>query len=451
MFCRFCGSQIPDGASFCPNCGANLAGPAAQQTPGYSQQAPGYSQQAPGNQTDPRYSPQGGQGPQGSRPAGGYRAQGHPASPGYGRKGKKAGYQGQDSYQTQAGTRRAASAGKAAKAAGKAGGLGKIALTAAAVAVGVGVAASVFSGGGDPPTGGTKHVYETTAGNSGNSSGSSSGKKSGGSSGKSDNSGKSSGKSDNTGKKTEKKKTNPISGGKIVAVNAPLTVVSETGFPFWDLSSVIAQYGTEAPKHIETLPFKNEIQISGDNITIKLPDIIDFTYEQDLGNMGKKTIHVYRDQLTLHGTIVKTGQTVQEDGVGYNPSDPSPAYYTAGTIDSIDAILDNGAFSAKWEEMTTGTHDYMLCKNMSTATYPRNGETEKFSKFYLTYFPNEDLYQMKIYLYGDTVTDSYYPMSGYKEKQFTVNSSYPYANYNIFLSSKFELRLAGENEGIMWK
>ena len=32
MFCRFCGTQIPDNAKFCPNCGADLA-PAPAPTP----------------------------------------------------------------------------------------------------------------------------------------------------------------------------------------------------------------------------------------------------------------------------------------------------------------------------------------------------------------------------------------------------------------------------------
>ena len=33
MFCRFCGTQIPDSVKFCPNCGANLAPAAPAETP----------------------------------------------------------------------------------------------------------------------------------------------------------------------------------------------------------------------------------------------------------------------------------------------------------------------------------------------------------------------------------------------------------------------------------
>ena len=54
MFCRFCGSELPDNAVFCSNCGARIVSQhqaANQQQPGYQQ--PGYQQQGyqqqPGN------------------------------------------------------------------------------------------------------------------------------------------------------------------------------------------------------------------------------------------------------------------------------------------------------------------------------------------------------------------------------------------------------------------
>ena len=57
MFCRFCGSELPDNAIFCSNCGARIVSQhqaANQQQPGYQQQGyqqPGYQRgyQQPGN------------------------------------------------------------------------------------------------------------------------------------------------------------------------------------------------------------------------------------------------------------------------------------------------------------------------------------------------------------------------------------------------------------------
>ena len=39
MFCRNCGTQMEDGASFCPSCGAKVEAENANQTPNGGQQA----------------------------------------------------------------------------------------------------------------------------------------------------------------------------------------------------------------------------------------------------------------------------------------------------------------------------------------------------------------------------------------------------------------------------
>ena len=33
MFCKYCGKEIPDGSTFCPECGANLTENTPPQTP----------------------------------------------------------------------------------------------------------------------------------------------------------------------------------------------------------------------------------------------------------------------------------------------------------------------------------------------------------------------------------------------------------------------------------
>ena len=112
MFCRFCGSELPDDAVFCSNCGARIVSlhqAANQQQPGYQQQ-------------------------------------------GYQQTGYQRGYQ------------QPGNAGANTRSPKKKGGIGKFALTAVAGVAGVALAANVMGGFGNlPGESGTSAAYETTA------------------------------------------------------------------------------------------------------------------------------------------------------------------------------------------------------------------------------------------------------------------------------------------------
>ena len=108
MFCRFCGSELPDNAVFCSNCGARIVSQqqAANQQPGYQQT--GYQQQ-------------------------GYQQTGYQQQ-GYQQTGYQRGYQ------------QGGDAGVSTRSPKKKGSIGKFALTAVAGVAGVALATHVMGG-----------------------------------------------------------------------------------------------------------------------------------------------------------------------------------------------------------------------------------------------------------------------------------------------------------------
>ena len=310
-----------------------------------------------------------------------------------------------------------ANVGAKTKAPKKKGGVGKLLLTAAAGVVGVTVAAKTMGGFGNlPEVFGIKPAYESTA-NPGN----------GGTSGQ--------------------KKVNPVSGGKIVAVDKPLIVLGETGNPYYELISGLEQYGKDVAKHMVTPPFNNEIQINGDKITVKLPMVGGFKFTLDNGT-EQADVYFFRDEITLHGTITDYGQAREGDGYHDETAQGRPLYYAAGVITGIDSILDGGAFSSKWVEPKSDGHEHLTLTGMGENR--RNGETNKFSKFVLNYYPDDGFYQMFIFLFGNKEKECYYP--GWDEDRYekVVEVPYPYGEYDILLVSDFDARMGGPKDEGSW-
>ena len=388
MFCRFCGSELPDNAVFCSNCGARIV----SQHQAVNQQQPGYQQ------------------------------------PGYQQPG----------YQQQPGM-----AGANTRPPRKKGGIGKFALTAVAGVAGVALATHVMGGFGNLPGGsGTSAAYETTARpGSGKNPGTGSGGK---------NSGTGSGKNSGTGSggANEQKKADPISGGRIVAVNKPLVILGETGNYNYELVSGIGRYGKDVGKHMETPPFNNEITIDGDQITVKLPMVAGFKFKADAGT-ETVDLFFYRDEITLHGTITDNGQAREGDGyMGGETSQRRQLYYAAGYFTRIESILPDGAFSSKWEEPNTDTHEHDTMRGMGVNR--RDGNTEEFSKFVLNYYPDDGFYQMFIGLYGDVYEERYYPHWDQDEYERNITKKYPQGEYDIVLTSDLDARMGGPKDGMDW-
>ena len=396
MFCRFCGSELPDDAVFCSNCGARIVSQqqaANQQQPGYQQ--PGYQQQ------------------------------------GYQQTGYQRGYQ------------QPGDAGANTRPPKKKGGIGKLALTAVAGAAGVALAANVMGGFGNLPGGsGTSAAYETTARpGGGKNPDTGSGKNPG-----TGNGGKNSGTG--SGGANEQKKVDPISGGRIVAVNKPLVILGETGNYHYQLTSGIGQYGKDVGKHMETPPFNNEITINGDQITVKLPMVAGFKFKADAGT-ETVDLFFFRDEITLHGTITDNGQAREGDGyMGGETSQRRQLYYASGHFTRIESVLPDGAFSSKWEERNTDTHEHDTMRGMGVNR--RDGETEEFSKFVLNYYPDDGFYQMFIGLYGDVEEERYYPHWEQDKYEHNITRKYPRGEYDIVLTSDFDARMGGPKDGMDW-
>ena len=406
MFCRFCGSELPDDAVFCSNCGARIV-----------------SQHQAANQQQPEYQ-----------------------QPGYQQQG----------YQQQPGN-----AGANTRSPKKKGGIGKFALTAAAGVAGVALAANVMGGFGNLPGGsGTSAAYETTARpgsgknhdtGSGKDSGTGgSGKDSGTGGGGKDSGTGNGGKDSGTGSggANEQKKADPISGGRIVAVNKPLVILGETGNYNYQLISGIDQYGKDVGKHMETPPFNNEITIDGDQITVKLPMVAGFKFKADAGT-EMIDLFFFRDEITLHGTITDNGQAREGDGyMGGETSQRRQLYYASGHFTRIESILPDGAFSSKWEEPNTDTHEHDTMRGMGVNR--RDGKTEEFSKFVLNYYPDDGFYQMFIGLYGDVEEERYYPHWDQDEYERNITKKYPRGEYDIVLTSDLDARMGGPKDGMDW-
>ena len=405
MFCRFCGSELPDNAAFCSNCGARIVSQhqaANQQQPGYQQ--PGYQQQE--YQQQPRY--------------------------------QQPGYQ-QQRYQQQPGN-----AGANTRPPKKKGGIGKFALTAAAGVAGVALATHVMGGFGNLPGGsGTSSAYESTArpGGGKDSNSGSGGKNSGTGSG-----GKNPGKE--SGGAAEQKKVDPVSGGRIVAVDKPLIILGETGNHHFQLYAGIEQYGRDVGKHMETPPFNNEITIDGNQITVKLPMVAGFKYKADTGT-ETVDLFFFRDEITLHGTITDNGQAREGDGyMSGEPSQGRQLYYASGHFNRIESVLSGGAFSSKWVEPNTDTHEHDTMRGMGVNR--RDGETEDFSKFVLNYYPDDGFYQMLIGLYGDVEEERYYPHWDQEEYEHNITRKYPEGEYDIILVSDYDMRMGGPKDVMDW-
>ena len=419
-FCRYCGAQVSDDAAFCPNCGSSLQESPAGSGNGYQQGPP----PGPGN----RYQQGSGYGyQQGPPPGPGSRYQ---QGPGYGYQpgplpGPGSRYQQGPGYRYQQGAPAGPGYGKPAKKVKKGGILGslvKVAVGAVAITAGVAVVSGVVgepgggSGGGGNPTYG---AYQQAGGQAGGNSGSG-------------------------------KKGSPISGGRLVSCNKPLRVLNETGYREYELMDAIDEYGKNAPSHIEVLPANNTVSINGDKITIKLPNVAFKSTCSRVSGVSPQTMLATRDELTIYGTITESGETVEgELYEDFERTGNRQVYYAAGPIDKIDGIAPNGAFTAGITDPATGSYEHISLKN--TYSHPRTGETSRFSKFSLDYFPEDDYYMLSIFLYGDGEENRYYSTLEEDEYSPHVDRPYPDYCYTIMLISDYSIRMASQYAVGIWK
>ena len=165
------------------------------------------------------------------------------------------------------------------------------------------------------------------------------------------------------------------------------------------------------------------------------------------GGSGSKLF--FRDEITLHGTITDNGQVREGDGLGLpNESQGRQVYYASGHFTRIDSFLSNGAFSSKWVERNTDTHEHDTWIGMGVNR--RDGETEDFSKFVLNYYPDDGFYQMNIGLYGDIEEERYYPHREQDKYEHNKSTKYPRGEYDIVLISDFDVRMGGPKDGMDW-
>lgn len=162
----------------------------------------------------------------------------------------------------------------------------------------------------------------------------------------------------------------------------------------------------------------------------------------------EKIQECFRDEITLHGTITDYGQAREGDGYHDETAQGRPLCYAAGVITGIDSILDGGAFSSKWVEPKSDGHEHLTLTGMGENR--RNGETNKFSKFVLNYYPDDGFYQMFIFLFGNKEKECYYP--GWDEDRYekVVEVPYPYGEYHILLVSDFDARMGGPKDEGSW-
>ena len=134
--------------------------------------------------------------------------------------------------------------------------------------------------------------------------------------------------------------------------------------------------------------------------------------------------------------------------MGAETSQGRQLYYAAGHFTRIESVLSNGAFSSKWVEPNTDTHEHTTMIGMGVNR--RDGETEEFSKFVLNYYPDDGFCQMFIVLYGDVEEERYYPHWDQDNYERNITRKYPQGEYDIVLTSDFDARMGGPKDGMDW-